>query len=63
MPDDLQETGPGPAEGGGEPRQKKRTWLVCGCIGCAVAFLTFVVAGLLSYSLLPAFFRELIISK
>ena len=58
MSDDLQETGPGPAEGGSEPQQKKRTWLVCGCIGCAVAFLTFVVAGLLSYSLLPAFLRE-----
>ncbi len=63
MSDDLQATGPGPAEGGSEPQQKKRTWLVCCCIGCSVAFLTLVVVSLLYVSLLPAFLRELIVPK
>ena len=63
MSDELQETGPGPAERGSEPQQKKRTWLVCCCIGCSVVFLALVVAGLLYFSLLPAFLREIIMPK
>jgi hypothetical protein len=63
MSDDLPETGPGPAEDGSEPQQKKHTWLVCCCIGCSVAFLAFTVAGLLYWSLLTSFLRSILFSR
>lgn len=61
MSDDLPQAGP--PETGGTSRGRKRTWLVCCCMGCSVAFLAFVVAGLLYFSLLPAFLRELFLAR
>jgi hypothetical protein len=61
MPDNQPQAGP--PESGGVVQGKKRTWLVCGCIGCAVVFVAFVMVGLLSVSLVPAFLRELLVAR
>lgn len=60
MPDDSQQERPGPPEVAAGLQKKKRRWPLACCIGCSVAFLTLVVAGLLYFSLATAFLRELI---
>mgnify|MGYP001767022760 CR=1 FL=1 len=49
-----------PPENGGPTRNTKHTCLVCSCIGCFVALLTLTIAGLLYWSLLMPFLRELL---
>ena len=61
MPDNQPQAGL--QESGGALKGKKRTWLVCGCIGCAVVLVAFIVAGIFSVSLVPAFLRELLVAR
>jgi hypothetical protein len=58
-----QQDGPPPSENGAEPGKKKRTCLVCCCIGCFVGFLTIGAITVFYSALLLEFFRSLIVPK
>jgi hypothetical protein len=63
MSDHSQENGPAPADGGAGPSKKKRTCLVCCCVGCLGAFIITGMLSIIYSGFMIELLRSLIVPK